>query len=81
MGFCTESKELETWLMHCHERLKRERCLPTRHNAAWLHEFDRIEQVHLAGSSLIGCNSQHEAMLSVWFRSWTMLSQQTLLLC
>ncbi|CAK0778911.1 hypothetical protein CVIRNUC_004665 [Coccomyxa viridis] len=45
VGFCAESKELETWLMHCHERLKRERCLPTRHNAAWLHEFDRIEQV------------------------------------
>ena len=60
VGFCAESKELGTWLKHCHERRKRERCLPTRHDAAWLHEFDRIEQVRLAGSSLFGPNSQLE---------------------
>lgn len=45
LGFCAESKELETWLKHCHDRLKREHSLPSRHDAAWLHEFDRIEQV------------------------------------
>ena len=45
LGFCAESKELETWLMHCHDRLKREHSLPSRQDAAWLHEFDRIEQV------------------------------------
>ena len=45
LGFCAESKELETWLKHCHDRLKRERSLPSRQDAAWLHEFDRIEQV------------------------------------
>ena len=45
LGFCAESKELETWLKHCHDRLKRESSLPSRQDAAWLHEFDRIEQV------------------------------------
>lgn len=45
VGFCAESKELEIWLKHCHDRLKRERSLPSRQDAAWLHEFDRIEQV------------------------------------
>ena len=49
LGFCAESKELETWLMHCHDRLKREHSLPSRQDAAWLHEFDRIEQVIIAG--------------------------------
>lgn len=45
VGFCAESKELEIWLKHCHDRLKREHSLPSRQDAAWLHEFDRIEQV------------------------------------
>lgn len=32
--------------MHCHERLKRERALPSRKDAAWQREFDCIEEVN-----------------------------------
>lgn len=53
LGFCAESKELETWLKHCHERLVRERSLPSRQDAAWLHEFDRIEQVLADAARLV----------------------------
>ncbi|KAK9915747.1 hypothetical protein WJX75_003526 [Coccomyxa subellipsoidea] len=44
-GFSAEGKELEAWLKLCHERLKGTHTPPSRKDAAWQCEFDRIEEV------------------------------------
>ena len=45
LGFSAEARELEAWLMRCHERATRERSRPSRADAVWQREFDRIEEV------------------------------------
>ncbi|CAL8470038.1 g9580 [Coccomyxa elongata] len=44
-GFSAEGKELEAWLKLCHERVMCGNTPPSRKDAAWQSEFDRIEEV------------------------------------
>ena len=56
LGFSAEARELEAWLMRCHERAMRERSRPSRSDAVWQREFDRIEEVRqLCGAAHVMC--------------------------
>ena len=65
-GFSAEGKELEAWLKLCHERVKCGNTPPSRKDAAWQGEFDRIEEVRsciCTAESRILCNQRPEGLL------------------
>lgn len=46
LGFSAAARELEAWLVGCHERLAGQaRRAPSRADAAWRREYDCIEEV------------------------------------